>query len=157
MANADPAETHPYRGVALPDSDRGGAPAVQRPRQEQLRDLFGEPERWGQTLRNLLWTNTSAVIPRFTGTTTVDLQVPCTFDFNVATTKYFNGLADGDIPVCLMFSGTVFYADAAGSLQRRPNFLGEGDEIPPAAEDLAGHDGSVLPQQRLAVPSPGRL
>jgi hypothetical protein len=88
--------------------------------QERLRDLFGEPERWGQTLRNLLWTNTSAVIPQFTGATTIDLQVPCTFDFSVATTKYFNGLEAGDIPVCLMFSGTVFYADPTGALRVAP-------------------------------------
>jgi hypothetical protein len=88
--------------------------------QERLRDLFGEPERWGQTLRNLLWTNTSAVIPQFTGVTTADLQVPCTFDFNVATTKYFNGLADGDIPVLLMFSGSVFYAGPDGELSVAP-------------------------------------
>jgi hypothetical protein len=88
--------------------------------QERLRDLFGEPERWGQTLRNLLWTNTSAVIPQFTGATTVDLQVPCTFDFSVATTKYFNGLEAGDVPVCLMFSGTVFYADPTGALRVAP-------------------------------------
>ncbi len=90
------------------------------PEQERLRDLFGEPERWGQTLRDLLWMNTSAVIPQFTGATTVDLQVPCTFDFSVATTKYFNGLTDGEIPVCLMFSGTVFYADPAGALRVAP-------------------------------------
>jgi hypothetical protein len=88
--------------------------------QERLRDLFGEPERWGQTLRNLLWTNASVVIPRFTGVTTADLQIPCTFDFSVATTKYFNGLADGDIPVCLMFSGSVFYADAEGAMSVVP-------------------------------------
>jgi len=88
--------------------------------QEHLRDLFGEPARWGQTLRNLLWTNTSAVVPQFAGVTSVDLQVPCTFDFSVATTKYFNGLTDGEIPVCLMFSGTVFYADAEGALQVAP-------------------------------------
>jgi hypothetical protein len=88
--------------------------------QERLRDLFGEPERWGQTLRNLLWTNTSAVIPQFTGATTADLQVPCTFDFSVATTKYFNGLADGDIPVLMMFSGSVFYAGPSGALSVAP-------------------------------------
>lgn len=88
--------------------------------QEKLRDLFGEPERWGQTLHNLLWTNTSAIVPQFTGVTTVDLQVPCTFDFSVATTKYFSGLSDGDIPVFLMFSGTVFYADPSGALRVAP-------------------------------------
>ena len=90
------------------------------PDQEHLRDLFGEPERWGQTLRNLLWTNTSAVIPQFTGVTTVDLQVPCTFDFSVATTKYFNGLADGEIPVYIMFSGSIFYGDPSGALRVTP-------------------------------------
>jgi hypothetical protein len=88
--------------------------------QKRLRDLFGEPERWGQTLRNLLWTNTSTVIPQFVGSTTVDVQVPCTFDFTVATTKYFDGLADGDIPVLLMFSGSVFYADENGAMSVAP-------------------------------------
>jgi len=88
--------------------------------QERLRDLFGEPERWGQTLKKLLWTNTSTVAPQFTGATTVDLPVPCTFDFSVATTKYFDGLTDGDIPIFLMFSGTVFYADPDGGLRVAP-------------------------------------
>jgi hypothetical protein len=88
--------------------------------QEKLRDLFGEPERWGQTLRPLLWTHASVVVPQFTGSTTVGMHVPCTFDFNIAATKYFNGLADGDIPLCLMFSGTVFYEDAQGSLRIAP-------------------------------------
>ena len=88
--------------------------------QEKLRDLFGEPERWGQTLRPLLWTHASVVVPQFTGSTTVSMQVPCTFDFNVAATKYFNGLADGDIPLCMMFSGTVFYDDAEGSMRVAP-------------------------------------
>ncbi len=88
--------------------------------QEKLRDLFGEPERWGQTLRSLLWTHASVVVPQFTGSTTVSMHVPCTFDFNIAATKYFNGLADGDIPLCLMFSGTVFYNDHEGSLRVAP-------------------------------------
>jgi hypothetical protein len=88
--------------------------------QEKLRDLFGEPERWGQTLRNLLWTHASVVVPQFKGGTVVSMPVPCTFDFNIAATKYFNGLADGDIPLCMMFSGTVFYADAEGLLRVAP-------------------------------------
>lgn len=90
------------------------------PDQEKLRDLFGEPERWGQTLRPLLWTHASVVVPQFTGNTTTSMQVPCTFDFNIAATKYFNGLADGDIPLCLMFSGTVFYDDSEGSMRVAP-------------------------------------
>jgi len=85
--------------------------------QERLLDLFGEPERWGQTLRNMLWTHANAVVPPFTGSTIVDLQVPCTFDFNVAAAKYFYGLEDGEVPLNLMFSGTVFYANDEGNLQ----------------------------------------
>jgi hypothetical protein len=88
--------------------------------QVSMRDLFGEPDRWSQTLRSLLWTHVSAVVPGFQGNTLVDLPVPCTFDFNVAATKYFAGLTDGEIPLHLMFSGTVFYADREGILQVAP-------------------------------------
>ena len=88
--------------------------------QSRMRDLFGEPERWSRTLRNLLWTNTSVVVPSFQDTTTTDLPVPCTFDFNVATTKYLNGLAEGDIPLLLLFSGTVFYAGPNSDLRVAP-------------------------------------
>jgi hypothetical protein len=82
--------------------------------QAQLTDLFGEPDRWSRTLRSLLWTHASIVVPRFAGSTTVELPVPCTFDFNVAATKYFAALSDGDIPLCLLFSGTVFYENESG-------------------------------------------
>ena len=88
--------------------------------QERLLDLFGEPSRWGQTLRNLLWTHANLIVPSFQGTTLVDLPVPCTFDFNVAATKYFDGLAEADVPVCLQFSGTVFYANPDAGLQVAP-------------------------------------
>ena len=85
--------------------------------QEQLLDLFGEPERWGQTLRSALWTHASVVVPPFTGSTVVDLPVPCSFDFNVAATKYFHALLDGEVPLCLLFSGTIFYTAEDGYLQ----------------------------------------
>jgi len=88
--------------------------------QEKLRDLFGEAERWSQTLKNMLWTHASVVAPSFQDSTSIDLPVPCTFDFNVAATKYFHGLADGDVPLNFLFSGTVFYADGDGALQVSP-------------------------------------
>jgi hypothetical protein len=87
--------------------------------QERLRDLFGEPHRWGQTLRNLLWTHAGVIVPAFSGATQVELQVPCTFDFNVAAVKYFHGVSDGEIPLSLQFSGTVFY-EANEGLQVAP-------------------------------------
>lgn len=85
--------------------------------QEKLRDLFGEPERWSRTVRSMLWMNTSIAIPGFTGTTVIDLQLPCTFDFTVASTKYFHALEAADIPLCVMFSGTVFYRGEDDALQ----------------------------------------
>jgi len=88
--------------------------------QEKLSDLFGDPGRWGQTLRNMLWTHADIVVPGFQQQTLVDLPVPCTFDFNVAATKYFHGLKDGDLPLIFLFSGTVFYQDHSGSLQVAP-------------------------------------
>jgi hypothetical protein len=85
--------------------------------QARLRDLFGEPERWSQTLRSMLWTNVSTVVQPFTGSTVSELQVACSFDFNVAATKYFAGLDDGEVPLNLLFSGTVFYEAESGALQ----------------------------------------
>ena len=86
----------------------------------KLLDLFGEPDRWSRTLRSMLWTHSSVVIPAFAGGTVADLQIPCTFDFNVAATKYFYGVSDGDIPLNLLFSGTVFYALPDETLQVAP-------------------------------------
>jgi len=85
--------------------------------QERLLDLFGEPERWGQTLRTMLWTHASMVVTPFQGSALVELPVTCTFDFNVAATKYFAGLEDGEVPLLMLFSGTVFYEAADGALQ----------------------------------------
>jgi hypothetical protein len=84
---------------------------------ERLRDLFGEPARWSRTVRTLLWTHVSVVVPPFTGSTLVDLPVPCTYDFNVASAKYFYALEEGDVPLAFLFSGSVFYAAAGGALQ----------------------------------------
>ncbi len=85
--------------------------------QERLFELFGEPERWGQTLRPLLWTHASVTIPPFEGSCLVDLPVPCTYDFNVAAVKYFYGLEQGEAPLVLLFSGSVFYQQGSGGLQ----------------------------------------
>ena len=82
--------------------------------QESLRELFGEPERWSKTLQALLWANVSVAVGPFTGSTVIDIGVPCTFDFNVAVTKYIYGLENGEIPTSLLFSGTVFYAGQTG-------------------------------------------
>ena len=85
--------------------------------QAHLLEVFGEPERWGETLRNLLWTHVSTVVPQFSGDTVVDLPISCTYDFEVVSTKYFASLEEGEIPLLFLFSGTIFYADEQGHLQ----------------------------------------
>jgi hypothetical protein len=88
--------------------------------QERLLDLFGEPQRWSQTLRPMLWTHADVTVPAFSDSITVDLRVPCSFDFNLAATKYFYGVSDGDIPLIFLFSGSCFYAGANGGLAVAP-------------------------------------
>lgn len=85
--------------------------------QARLLEVFGEPKRWGETLRSLLWTHVSSVVPQFSGNTIVDLPVPCTYDFEVVSTKYFDALEEGDIPLTFLFSGTIFYEGETGNLQ----------------------------------------
>jgi hypothetical protein len=85
--------------------------------QEKLQDLFSTTNRWGQTLHPMLWTHASVNVPPFTEQIVVNLPVPCSYDFNVATTKYFDALEEGEIPLLLLFSGTVFHQAQSGSLQ----------------------------------------
>src|SRR6476620_4461418 len=84
---------------------------------EKLRELFGRPEDWGQTLRNKLLAQANCIVPGFADRTEAVLVVPCTFDLNVAATKYFYALEDGEVPLLFLFSGTVFYSGADGRLQ----------------------------------------
>ncbi|MET8059809.1 DUF6084 family protein [Streptomyces microflavus] len=75
---------------------------------DMLGDLFGEPSRWSSTLKPLQFAHASITVPAFTGTTHVDLPVPCTYDTEVASASYFRALARGEIPLLMLFSGTVF-------------------------------------------------
>jgi hypothetical protein len=85
--------------------------------QSRLHDLFDDPSRWGDTLKPLFWTRVDVVIPAFDESTTIELPVPCSFDFNVGATKYFAGVQHGEIPLRLLFSGTIFYGAPADRLQ----------------------------------------
>jgi hypothetical protein len=85
--------------------------------QARLLEVFGEAKRWGDTLRPFLWTHANTTVPLFSESITVDLPVPCTYDFEVAGTKYFDALEDGEIPLTFLFSGTIFYEGETGNLQ----------------------------------------
>jgi Family of unknown function (DUF6084) len=94
--------------------------AVRRPysamEKEALLDLFGTPERWGTSLKTMLWTHAAMVVPGFEGRTAVKLAVPTSFDLSLAPTKYFFALENGEVPLTFQFSGTVFYRDVQGAL-----------------------------------------
>jgi len=84
---------------------------------QALSELFGEPERWGTTLRPLSWTQTTVAVPPFDGATTVGLAVPCTYDTELAVTKYLRAVRDGDVPLDFLFNGTVFFQGTDGRLR----------------------------------------
>jgi len=84
---------------------------------QRLEDLFGSQDRWAQTLRTFLWTHATVSVPGFSGKTSVELPVACSFDFEVVATKYIYALEEGELPLILLFSGTVFFRDEEGSLQ----------------------------------------
>jgi hypothetical protein len=79
-----------------------------------LRALFGDRDRWAQTLKPFLWMQCSAMVQGFTGITEVDLHLPCTYDFDVTGSRFLHAVGGGTIPLALLFSGTVFTKGAHG-------------------------------------------
>ena len=73
-----------------------------------LRALFGDRDRWADTLRPFLWMQAGAMVQGFTSVTEVDLALPCTYDFDVTGSRYLHAVGEGTIPLVLLFSGTVF-------------------------------------------------
>jgi hypothetical protein len=107
------------RSIMLQAQIRIAAPAraYDEATKARLVGLFGDPDGWGRSLQSLLWTHATVLVPAFSGATTVELPVACTYDFEVASAQYFHALGDGDVPLEFLFSGTVFYTGAGGALQ----------------------------------------
>ena len=74
----------------------------------RLYDMFGEPSQWGETLKPFQFASISHIVGGFSGSSEFDLPMPCTYDLEVASGRFFEALADGDIPLLMLFSGTVF-------------------------------------------------
>jgi hypothetical protein len=117
VANAEPDEA--IHSIALQCQIHIEAPRRRYAAEEQDRlfDLFGPPGDWSRTLRGLLWTQTQVYVGGFRGDTRVDVPVPCSTDFTQAAAKYVAALDDGEVPLCLLFSGSIFYAAPEGNLQ----------------------------------------
>ena len=83
-----------------------------------LSDLFGERSRWGSTLHPVQFAQVPFMVPAFTGETEADLVVPCTYDMDIAATRYLDALTDGEVPLLMLFSGTAF--TGTGGFQVEP-------------------------------------
>ena len=76
--------------------------------EERLNDLFGEASRWADTLKPMQFATVSTMVPGFAGSIELDLPVPFSYDLELGSARYFAGLESGEIPLLLLFSGTVF-------------------------------------------------
>jgi len=84
---------------------------------DRLFELFGPVADWGTTLRTLLWSRITTVVPAFTGATEAELDVPCSYDLEVVASRYFDALTNGTVPLEFLFSGSVFASGPGGGLQ----------------------------------------
>lgn len=84
---------------------------------EGLYELFGERARWAETMRPMLWTHAQVLVPPFVGQVQCELPVPCTYDFNVAVTRWFHAAGEGTVPVNFLFSGTTYSTGRSGMMQ----------------------------------------
>jgi hypothetical protein len=88
---------------------------------ERLNDLFGDTQRWADTLKPMQLTTVSTMVPGFTGSIEIDLPIQLSYDLEIGSTRYFAGLDGGEVPLLLLFSGTVFgSADGKLMVQQVP-------------------------------------
>jgi hypothetical protein len=86
-----------------------------------LRAIFGDRERWSETLKPFQWMQCNATVQGFDGATEVDLALPCTYDFDVTGARYLHAVGAGTVPLNLLFSGTVFTrGDSGFAVQQVP-------------------------------------
>lgn len=82
--------------------------------QERLYELFGEPAQWDRSLKPIVWSQATALVPAFEERAEFDLPIACTYDFEVASAKYLHAVRDGEIPLLFLFSGTAFFTGGPG-------------------------------------------
>ena len=93
----------------------------------------------------------------FRGTTEAILPVPCSYDLNIAATKYFYVLEEGEVPLLFLFSGTIFYAGADGRLQVQQISWNNECSLPNAGAALEGIDGGPLSRHAAGSTSIARF
>jgi hypothetical protein len=121
--------------------------------ERRLEELFGKTPRWGDTMKPFLWTNVSHLTPAFDRSAAVELPVPCTYDLEIAASKYFHSLDDGEIPLLFLFSGT--FRAQCGRLPGQSRALACRSIVPDACQGLARNDGPLLSERRMVAASTG--
>ena len=79
-----------------------------------LRAIFGDRDRWADTLRPFMWMQCNTTVQGFSHATEVDLPLPCSYDFDVVGSRYLHAIGEDTVPLSLLFSGTVFTKGVAG-------------------------------------------
>jgi hypothetical protein len=87
---------------------------------KRLLEVFGQPERWGQTLKSLFWKQITVPVPQFTGETIVDIPLECGEDMSAAVGKYMYAVEEGPVPLSFFFNGSIFYRGPEEALQVKP-------------------------------------
>lgn len=82
-----------------------------------LVELFGPRADWARSRQSLMWTQATLVVPPFHDTVDVELPLPCGWDLTVTAIKLLDALDGGELPLTLLFSGTIFHGQ---SLQVQP-------------------------------------
>jgi hypothetical protein len=96
-----------------------------RKEEARLYELFGPTPGWGDSLRPFLWTHVATTVTSFKDSIELDLPVPCTYDFEVAGSKYLHSLGEGEVPLLLLFSGIVFTKGTTGFAAEPVSWDGE--------------------------------
>ena len=116
--------------------------------QERLVELFGPPERWGTTLRRCR----AAHDARRAGVRghRRELDVPCTYDLEVAASRYLDALPDGDVPLELASSAAASSTSARAGYCGRAGSCGRRSRPAAGLRRLAGGDRPALRARRVA-------
>ena len=94
----------------------------------------------------VLWTCRDVLVPSFRGSTKFELQVPCSTDLELATTRYFDAVPDGHAPLAFHFSGSIIYADGPDRMQvaRVPWHVTAQYRLPVEVWRAAAGDGGLV-------------